>query len=101
MICDKLVIVIITVIRQVNSHERNYVCLYPDLMYIIVHFQKKPNLGNSKNPGFDRKRFEETISFVENGKILHFIVFISEVIFICSLRSFTLWYSIEEIQHKK
>lgn len=29
--------------------------------------QKKPNLGNSKNPGFDRKRFEETISFVENG----------------------------------
>jgi len=51
--------------------------------------QKKPNLGNSKNPGFDRKRFEETISFVENGKILHFIVFIWEVIFICSLRSST------------
>ena len=73
MICNKSVVVIITVIVEVNSHKRNDVCLYPNLMYFLIHFQKKPNLGNSKNPGFDGKRFEETISFLKNGKILHFI----------------------------
>lgn len=96
------VIVIITVIVQVNSHKRNDFGLYPDLMYIPVHFQKKPKLGNSKNPGFDGKRFKETTSFVRNGKILdsiHHSVHLRSNFYL-QFKVFNK-YSIEEIQHTK